>query len=248
MSSGGARRRLGVALAGGRDERGRGGRARAAAPPTRRTATTGSVSTFAGCSCVPSTRNTEPPGTEARSRAAPRTRVPLEPDLDLVAVAHAEPVGVGGRELDDLARPHEPQRRARGRPPAPPTASARCRAAARRRSRAAGGGRDARARPAPTARRRSALGGLARRPAHAAPADRVERQPRVERHGGEQLLRGHRPGHARRGRAPARSRHLGDDLPARAHARRRAGPGGRSRAAAAARGRRDATSVPSFSA
>ena len=51
----------------------------AAWPPTRSTATSGSVSAFAGSSCVPSTRNTSPVGIAARSRAAPRTRVPLEP-------------------------------------------------------------------------------------------------------------------------------------------------------------------------
>ena len=48
-------------------------------PPTRRTSTIGAVSTLAGCSCVPSARNTEPPGTAARSFTAPCTRVPLEP-------------------------------------------------------------------------------------------------------------------------------------------------------------------------
>ena len=40
---------------------------------------TASSSAFAGSSCVPATRNTEPPGTAARRRAAPRTRVPLAP-------------------------------------------------------------------------------------------------------------------------------------------------------------------------
>ena len=80
----------------------------------------------------------------------------------------------------------------RGRPRARPRASARCRGAARRRPpprRRAGRERDRL--PRRRGQRRGRLGG---RPAHAAPADLVERQPGVEGDGVEELLRGHRPG------------------------------------------------------
>ena len=152
---------------------------------------------------MPSARKTRPRGTASRRRTAPRTRVPFEPTSTRSPSAMPSRLASAGDSSTTWLRAQEAAARARGRPPCEPTASGRCRAAARRSARA-------RRRAAPSASRaptpaRRAARRVALRPAHAAAADLVERQPGVERHGLEQLLRGDRRRRRRRGRAPARA-------------------------------------------
>ena len=205
----GARRRLGVALAGGCRDRGGGGALGRAADAADRDHRVGEQVRGLVVRALGEEHRPARHG-RAQPRGAAHAR-PVAADLHLVAVADPEPVGVDGRELDDLARPHEPQDRREvdlGAPQRAPGAEPQC----------AGGRRPAPRRtsssPAPTAWR-PAPRPLEARPAHAAPADRVERQPLVEGLGGEQLARrsGPRPrrGPARRAsrrrRSPATGAH-----------------------------------------
>ena len=136
-------------------------------------------------SCVPSTRNTEPPGTEARSRTAPRTlravRAPTSTWSPSWTPSRSASTGdsstvwrgrrkrsAGERSTSCAAHSERqvPRRSSRRR-------AARARAAGRRAPRA------------PTARRRG--GGLrAQRPAQSARADLVQRQPGEEGDGVEE--------------------------------------------------------------
>ena len=225
------RRHLGVALAGGRDDRGGGrrrlGRAADAARPRR-----------AGRSARWPARRACPrrgtPSRRARRRAAARRRARAcrwsRPRPGRRRGSPSRSASTGESSTTWRGR-MKLQRRRDVDLLGAPTASARCRGAARRRRRrgARGGtssctgshGVDARA-PRPPRRR----------PAHAAPADLVERQPGVERDGVEQLLRGHRAGERRRGRARrARATSAITCQPARTPAPSARRPsGGRSRA------------------
>ena len=162
---------------------------------------------------MPSARNTLPAGTAARSRTCARTRVPL-PDLDAVALADAERVGVDGRELDDLAGADELQRGREVDLLGAPTAGGRCRAA--------GCPRSAAGMPRGHVERdrlpRGRLERLALGPAHAAAADLLEREALVERHGGEQPLETCAPVRALARIVAELARDVGDHLPQRAHA------------------------------
>ena len=181
-----------------------------------------------------------PPGRPcppASRRAAHRRarRAAVGADDDASPSSDAEALGVGGRHLDALARREELQRGGDARPRARPRSSGRCPGAgaplARRPAAAA-----ARASNGPAlGRRAQAAAALALLPAHAAAADRVERQPRVERDGVEELGGGHRAGEHAGVEAEARGE-LREHPPL--GARRR--PGGRSPGAGAARGRRGA--------
>ena len=173
---------------------------------TRRTSTIGSVSALRAPRAVPSTRKTVPSGTAARSRDRPAHAGAVRADLDVVAVADAEALGVGGRELDELVRAQELQRRRDldlRRAQIERNVPSRSAPLPRRRH----GRRHLELRELPRGRVERARR-LGRRPAHAAPADLVERQAGVERDRLEQLPGRHRagehagvvPGRARRGR------------------------------------------------
>ena len=157
---------------------------------------------------MPDSRNTMPSGTAARSVAIASTRVPanVPPPLaagppqsarrcrhddDAIAVADAEALGVDRRQLRALMGAQELQRGRgcdlRGRPDRPEGAQSQ---------RPVGNGR-VRRRFEPERAEvglRPCRGLLARRPAHPAPADLVERQPVVEADRVEHRRRGHRAG------------------------------------------------------
>ncbi len=170
-----------------------------------------------------------------------------------LAVGDAEPLRVGGRELGELARLHELERRRRfdlGRDPdraemAEPQRAVRRRQLRQRFGAFIGFGR-----------LREGGGSIAILPAHASPADLVEREARVDRDRREELIgccRRREPAHDRSRR---RSRHVRRVRPARRRGRARAGsrarrsptsrgvssPAARSRGAGVAGVRQDARS------
>ena len=156
------------------------------------------------------------------------------PTRDLVAVGEAEALGVGGRQLDALARgagTSAPGRRSTSG--AGPDRAERAQAQARRSA------PPARRRASPPAGRLARPGtrGGARARASAAPLPPIasRRQPGVERHGREELRGGHRAGED--AEVDARGAWRARRGPT-TRARRR--PGGRSPGAGAARGRRGA--------
>ena len=108
-----------------------GARLAASGPPTRRSRTSGSVSTLAAARACPRRGTPCRAGPRRAGAPAPRTRVPLEPTSTWSPSPIAEPLGVGGRQLDDLLRAQERAAPARRRPPWSSTASGRCRGAAR---------------------------------------------------------------------------------------------------------------------
>jgi hypothetical protein len=225
----------------------RASRPRAPPPRDRRTSTSGSVSSVGGLGRACPRRGT--PSRRARG-AQPHGALhagAVGADLDLVAVADAEPLGVDGRELDDLARAQEAQRGGERRPPWRPTAGARAqpqRAVARRGAAAA---RRARGLPraAPSARRprARASAGRGRRSRRASARRRRARPRRAAR---EPSARSPTPRSSRRARATSAitcqpRAHAGAH---RAVERPRAPIAGRRRCTRPS----GCTSVPSFSA
>ena len=154
--------------------------------PTRRTSTSAAVSVFAGLGVRALDEEHRAAGHGgAQPHGAAHAR-PVRAHLDLVAVAGSR---AGRRRRGRARRPGAgagSAARGRGRPPWRPTAAARCPCAARPRP-AAGARRrhvERRGLPRLGAERRGGL--RPRRPAHAAAADLVEREPGEEGDGLEE--------------------------------------------------------------
>ena len=200
--SGADGRHLGEALDGGRGlDRGRAAAA-TSGPPTRRDLHQRARSARWRLVGVPSAMKTEPRGTASRRRTGAAHARAVRADLDAVALADAEPLGVARARARRPAAGAGTAAPARRRPPWSSTASGRCRAAARPCGRGARAPRgDLQRRPAPTA-------GTSKRAADSRSGQRTPRppisssvRPGVERDGLEQLARGDRPGGDAAGRA-----------------------------------------------
>ena len=164
-----------------------------------------------------------PRGTASRRRTGPRTRVPLEPSSTRSPSATPRRSASARRELDDLLRAQELQRRRDvdllGAPQRAVGAEPQRALRGPRRARAA---RDLQRRPAPTARPRSCA--AASRSGQRTPRPPISSsvRPGVERDGLEQLPRRDRAGRDAEVVPGARG-DVGDDLPAGAHAAARPG-------------------------